>query len=421
MNWLKLFSKNKEPGKQYETEKALATSDDVKKRLTLAKDSNTHKEILFYLAEHDPDDRVRTAVAKNISTPLHASATLAIDTNEDVRMALAARLVQLLPELSVDQQSQLYAYAVQALGTLALDEVLKIRKSLSSTLKDHAYAPPSVALQLAKDIEREVSEPILRFCTVLADKDLVEILASHPQPWAAEAVAQRPTLTSRVAKAVIETGNALAGKLLLKNEGADIDESVLEAIVERAREFPEWHEPLVKRHHLPPEMAVRLARFIDGRIRKILLEKGNYDAATIEIVTDVTKRRMQVEESIRKSEGRNETAAQRVKKLYTQGQLTEDVIGDALALRDKEFVAGALAVLCGAKVKEINKIFTLKKPQLVCAVCWKAGLSMRFALKLQQEMAQIHSKELIYPRDGTDYPMSEKELRWQLEFIGIEA
>jgi hypothetical protein len=168
-------------------------------------------------------------------------------------------------------------------------------------------------------------------------------------------------------------------------------------------------------------MAVRLARFIDGRIRKILLEKGNYDAATIEIVTDVTKRRMQVEDSIRKSEGRNETAAQRVKKLYTQGQLTEDVIGDALALRDKEFVAGALAVLCGAKVKEINKIFTLKKPQLVCAVCWKSGLSMRFALKLQQEMAQIHSKELIYPRDGTDYPMSEKELRWQLEFIGIEA
>jgi uncharacterized protein (DUF2336 family) len=419
MDWLKLFGRRKVTEDQYETEKALAVSGNIKKRLTLAKDSNTHKEILFYLAEHDPDEKVRMAVARNSSTPLHASTTLAIDSNQDVRLALAGRLVKLLPDLSVDRQSQLYAYAVQSLGTLALDEVLKIRKSLSSALKDHALAPPSVALQLAKDIEREVSEPILRLCTALKDDDLVEILSSHPESWAAEAVAQRPKLTARVSKAVIETGNAIAGKLLLKNEGAEIDNSVLEVIIERAREFPEWHEPLVKRHHLPPDMAVRLARFIDARIRKILLEKGNYDAATIEMVADVTKRRMQTEESLQKSNTRNETAAQRVKKLYTEGRLNEEIISDALALRDKEFVAGALAVLCGAKVKSINKIFTLKKPKLVCAVCWKAGLSMRFALRLQQEMAQIHPKELVYPKGGSDYPMDKEELRFQLDLIGI--
>ncbi len=41
-------------------------------------------------------------------------------------------------------------------------ELLKIRKALASTLKDHAYTPPKVAGQLARDVEREVSESTVR-------------------------------------------------------------------------------------------------------------------------------------------------------------------------------------------------------------------------------------------------------------------
>ncbi len=417
--WKNILGKGENPT-DYETQKKIAVSEDTKKRLTLAKNSKTNKEILFYLAENDPDARVRQAVAKNIESPLQANKFLAIDESIDVRMALAERMVKLLPEISTDKQSRLYAFAVQALGTLALDEVLKIRKSLSSALKDHAYAPPAVALQLAKDIEREVSEPILRMCVTFKDQDLVEILATHPAPWAAEAVAQRSKLSALVSKAVIETGNAMAGKLLLKNKEAEIDETVLQAIVDRAPEFPEWHEPLISRHRLPADMAVQMARYVDARIRQMMLDRGGYDAATIEIVSDATKRRMQMEESLQKSKARNETASQRIKKLYAEGRLSEEVINDALALRDQEFVAGALAVLCGAKASQVAKVFSLRKPKLVCAVCWRAGLSMRFALRLQQEMARIQPAELLYPKGGTDYPMDEKELYWQLELIGID-
>ena len=134
----------------YDSQKQLAVSGKTRDRLALARDINTHKEILFYLAEHDPDEKVRKAVAQNIATPMQANTKLATDASVDVRMALAGQLVKLLPDLSVDTHSQLYAFAVQALGTLALDEVLKIRSALTSTLKDHAYAPPSVAAQLAR-------------------------------------------------------------------------------------------------------------------------------------------------------------------------------------------------------------------------------------------------------------------------------
>lgn len=411
----KILGRDKAMPKQYDREKELAVKGSLKKRLSLAKNSKTHKEILFYLAEHDPDEKVRQAVAKNKSTPLHASATLAIDSNSDVRLALALRLLKLLPDLSTDTQSQLYAYAVQALGTLALDEVLKIRRSLSSTLKDHAYAPPSVVAQLARDIEREVAEPILRFCVALKDKDLIEILADHPKAWAAEAVAKRAKISASVSRAVIETGSTVAGMLLLENKGADIDDNVLQVIIDRAREFPEWHEAIAINYTLSPDMARQLARYVDARIRKLLEEKGGYDLETTETITDATRRRIKLEENIQEGD-----VSAWVYKLHKDGKLTEDVIADYLALRNKEFLFASLACLTGADIDDVEKVFSIKKPKMVCSLCWRAGLSMRFAFKLQQEVAHVPTKELIYPRGGTDYPLEEEDMIWQLEFLGVK-
>jgi hypothetical protein len=109
----------------------------------------------------------------------------------------------------------------------------------------------------------------------------------------------------------------------------------------------------------------------------------------------------------------------KVHRLHASNQLTEDVLGDYLAMREHEFVIIALSIKVNAKTETVRKIFKLQKPKLVCAVCWRAGLSMRFALRLQQEMAQIPPRELIYPKDGTDYPLTAEEMEWQLEFIGV--
>lgn len=406
--------------KDYDSQKELAVSGKPRERLALAKDITTHKEILFYLAEHDSDEKVRKAVAQNIATPMQASAKLALDTSADVRLALAGQLVKLLPDLSVDTQSQLYAFAVQALGNLALDEVLKIRTALASTLKDHAFTPPSVAAQLARDLEREVSEPILRFCAALRDDDLIDILATHPASWAAEAVAQRPKISASVSKAVVETGNSKAGTLLLNNEGADINDEVLHTIIERAKEFPEWHEPLAINHKLSDEMATQLSRFVDARIRKIL-EENNYDLQTTEIVADATRRRIALKEEMEAEKNNPKKTIARVRQLKIDNKLDEEVIADALALRHEYFVFVSLAALIGTTPDEIEKAFSIKKPRVVCAICWAAGLSMRFAFRLQQELAGVPTRELIYPRDGTEYPFEVEDLKWQLEFLGIEV
>jgi hypothetical protein len=119
MNWIKKILGLKSR-KDYSAQKEDLKSADIKRRMTLASDSETSKDILYYLAEKDPSPKVRQAVAENRAMPVHASPILAQDREVDVRLALARRLVDLLPGLSGDKHSQLYAYAVQALGTLAL-------------------------------------------------------------------------------------------------------------------------------------------------------------------------------------------------------------------------------------------------------------------------------------------------------------
>lgn len=401
-------------------EKAIAENGTEKQRQALAQDEHTSQDVLFYLAGADTSKSVRRAVAENPSTPMQASPLLARDPEEDVRLVLARRLVKILPDLSQDKYSQLYAYAVQSLGMLALDEVLKVRKALAETLKDHAHTPPAIAAQLARDLEREVSEPILRFCVALSDDDLVDILKTHPANWAAEAVADRKQISSRVSRAVIDTGNVRAGKILLSNEGAVLDENLYEMIVERAREYPEWHKPLATRKTLPPRMAMKLAAYVDKTIARLLTERTDIDSATIDDVKGVVQRRVEYEDSREKTVIDRTNPVERAQKLHAADDITDEVLSDALAMQDHEFVIACLALRAGTKMDDIRKVFDVRAPRTICALTWRAGFSMRLALKLQQTLGRVPHTALIYPRGGTDYPLTEEEMRWQLDAIGIK-
>ena len=403
---------------RYEQEKQIARSPDSKARLTLAGDSRTHQEILYYLATHDPDPAVRRAVATNASTPVQAAPALAADKNADVRLLLAGRLVTLLPELSLDRHSQLYAYCVQALGTLALDEVLKIRKALSTALQDHAQTPPKVAGQLARDVEREVSEPILRYCAALADEDLLDILKDHPASWAVEAIAQRQTVSPKVSRAVIKTQNRPAGVLLLTNTGAQITRDTLTEIVASAHKFPEWQKPAALNRNLPADLAQQLASFADASVRDILLKREDFDEQTVEGIAEVFRRRLAFAADEERSP---HSSSERVKQLAKKRALNEDSISDALAMRDRAFVYAAFAHLAKTTPADIERIFALKAPKPIVALCWRTGMPMRLALRLQQELGQVPLKELLYPRGGVEYPLTEAEMKWQLEFLGLKA
>ncbi len=391
---------------------------DVKRRLALAKDSRTDKEILYYLAEKDPEPAVRRAVVKNKAMPAHVAPIVAMDRDVDVRLALAGRLVDLLPEASADEQSQLYAFVVQALGTLALDEVLKIRKALSSTLKDHACAPPKIAGQLARDVERDVSEPILRYCAVLSDHDLIDILKAHPASWVIEAVAKREHVSETVSEAVIDTDDQPGSVALLTNDGAELSEDFLHTIIEKAKNFSDWQGAMAERKALPSSIVKELAEIVDASVRDILVSRDDFDDETTEEVAAIFRRRIDFES--------DKFAAQKpanllVKDLMEEGALDEARISDALAMRDRAFVIHALALKIQTLPENVEQIFEMQTAKPIVALTWHAGLSMRLALELQKQLGQVQPGDLLYPKDGSDYPLSEAELVWQLEFLGFKG
>lgn len=403
--------------KTYEQARTIAENGGERERLSLAKNKKTHREILYYLAENDPSAKVRKAVARNNATPLQVAPRQALDPNVDVRLALAARLVKLLPDLTHDKHSQLYAFTVQALGSLALDEVLKVRKALSETLKDHAHCPPSVAIQLAKDLEREVAGPILRFCVALSDDDLLEIVNQHPAAWAAEDIARRRKIPPLVTQAIADKNHPPANTALLANPGAQMTPDVLENIVERAREFPEWHQPLAAHKMLSKRAALYLAAFVDKTIQSMLIARKDFDEATTQEITHVVRRRVEFEEEWK---AENEAPAARAVRLHTAGRLDDHILSDALAIREYDFVKEAMALMAKTSRLTLDQVVDLKAPKPFVAVCWKAGVGMRLCLRLQQEVVRIPHKDLLYPKGGTDYPMTDEELNWQLDFLGIK-
>lgn len=401
---------------KYEKERALAASIKKADRLKLAQNPQTHLEILYYLAA-DSDDEVRIAVAKNASTPIQASPTIARDKNVDVRIALAHRLMALLPELSEEQHSQLYAFAAQALGVLALDEVLKVRIALSSVLKDMACAPPAVVAQLARDMERQVSEPILRYCSALPDSDLLDILSEHPQPWVLDAVANRRHVSTRISDAIADHRDVTAGKSLITNNGAEITDDTLSKIVEKARGTPEWHKPLCLRKHLPAFLMKEIVRFVDSSLHKFILERTDFDSETRAEIEDTVKRRMRF---LVDDKGNRIAPKDKVLAMHKSGKLDEAIMADALALREYDFIQMGLALRSKLPIDTVRRMIETRSAKAVTALVWRAGLPMRYALELQRELAKVPHAELLYPRNGEDFPLSPDEMDWQIGFFKPE-
>lgn len=400
--------------KRYDLQRAQLTSGDKAAVQALAEGRDTHPEILYYLAQND-DPSVRQAVAANVVTPVQASSLLAADAEPDVRIALVSRLVALLPELSEDRHSQLYAFAVQALGLLAQDEVFQVRRALSSVLRDYAKAPPPVVSRLARDVEREVSEPILRFCVALPDSELLDILRQHPESWVVSAVASRERVSPAVSDAVFETHDVVGTTTLINNPGAALAPETLHKIIERARHVPEWRQPAAQRRELSLDLARLMAGFVDEAVLNVLERRSDFDAPTKAGIAAVVKRRMEYARG-----GEGESAIDKVKRYVTAGRLSADVIQDALAWHDEDFVVLALAQLSQIHPQVVKKMLSLGTPRPVVALCWRAKLPMRLCVELQRHAAKIPPQEVAYAKGGTDYPFSEKDLKWQLEFFGIK-
>ena len=400
----------------YDQAKIKVTSGNVEDRLEVASDPGAAPEMLFFLAS-DADRTVRKAVALNPSTPPHAAQVLAQDLDSEIRTSVAMKIARLFSHLSDQQRGQLYESTVKILEMLVIDQIVTVRAALSTALADFAATPPHIARKLAHDVEQQVAEPILRFCTILTDKDLLDIIGQHPWPWVLVSIAGRDSVSADVSDAIIDTRDPDAVEALMKNEQAEVSKISLEKVREMAASMVSLQRAFQARQtRLPENFTEKIANFVGRSMKNILRGNADLDAETLHDVDDAVKRRIHHKAAATSPD----EAAARAEKLFKVGALDETMIGDALAMHDDEFIYAAFVCRATLPLVAVKKILLSQSPKAIVALCWRAGLSPRFALNIQKShIGRIQPKQLLYPHDGEYFALSEEEMKWSLEFFGV--
>lgn len=331
------------------------------------------------------------------------------------RAALAVRLCRLLSVRSADSEAAaMAAGALRTLETLARDKAVRVRVALAGAIKDIAACPPDVAATLARDVEREVAEPVLRCCVALADDELLSIVVGRNETWALSAVAGRSSVSARVSAALVDKDDRTAIGILLDNEGAVIAEPTMERLIDASDERPEWGRKIAGRTELPRRLAVRLAARVDDAIVGILRRRPDFDDALAREIAAAARRRVDWVEHA----DPEESPERRASRLFGAGLLDETAFGDALSWGQLRFVRAALALTSEIPPTLIDEMLSSRDPRVATALCWRAGFSMRTAMRVQVDAAGVDPRHILNARRGTDYPLTPAEMTRCLELRG---
>jgi hypothetical protein len=205
-----------------------------------------------------------------------------------------------------------------------------------------------------------------------------------------------------------------------------MNDRTLERVAEGAEKVIEWQEPLVVRPSLPGGVVKKLARFVAAPLLSALRARKDVDsevAATIEKTAET--RGMKLRKPVAKKAAAKKTVPakagrtkrNRAEELFKKGKLTDETVSVALEMADDEFVISALALRSEIPRMNAKRILESRSPRTVTALCWKAGLSMRFALEVQKRISRIPPNQLLYAHDGYEFPMTADEMEFQLELV----
>lgn len=407
----------------YEDAKRIARAGSTAERAALAQRGDMAPELLFYLAA-DRDSDVRVAVAANDLTPPQADRLLADDADERVRVALARKIAALAPQLDPTSRDRLQKLTVETLARLVQDTAVQVRAAIADVVKDMPDAPRELVLALAHDTEIPVAGPVLELSPLLSTEDLLALVHAPPGAETVGAIARRPHLNETVSDAIAATANSPAITALLRNRSAQIRETTLDALIARASEHVEWHEPLVRRPHLSSRAARALSAIVAEHLVHALATRPDLDAATAEFL-----RRQVVKQvawsapavpSHRSDLPLPVDAFAAAGELKARGRLTETHLLAAADRGEVRMVAAMLARAADVALSVVERAANLRSAKGLVALCWKAGFSMRVAASVQGLLGRLPPGAILTSPPGA-WPLTEEEMRWHLAFLARDV
>jgi len=138
------------------------------------------------------------------------------------------------------------------------------RPQVSEKLCESDRVPHELALTLASDANIAVARPILARSPVLTEADILR-LAQASSDDHLEAIATRPSLSSRITDVLIDRGSNKVLRTVSGNAGAEVSETGLRRLVDRARHDDELCLSLADRGDLTPAVLEQLEAIVCER------------------------------------------------------------------------------------------------------------------------------------------------------------
>ncbi|HEY0837843.1 MAG TPA: DUF2336 domain-containing protein, partial [Azospirillum sp.] len=240
--------------------------------------------------------------------------------------------------------------AEEIIRAMARDAVVRVRQSLAENLKASANLPRDVALTLAKDVE-DVAIPILSVSQVLTDADLLEIVRSGTGAKQT-AIAVRPSVSPRVADALVETGSEQAVAALVANEGAQLEEGALDRVIDRFGASEAVQAPLVRRARLPVTVAERLVAVVSEKLQQYLV--AHHELSPQVAADAILQSRERATVTLFSGENDEGALERLVAQLSRNNRLTPSLIVRALCMGDIGFFEAAMAHLAGVPLTNVR-------------------------------------------------------------------
>ena len=261
------------------------------------------------------------------------------DSSKEARAETAAKVAEEFDSRALNDSERQIAEDI--FRTLVNDAEQVVRETLSTHLKACDSVPHDVALSLARDVE-EVSLPILRCSEVLTDEDLVDIVQGQSKAKQV-AIAQRPTVSAKVADAVIDTGNETAVARLVSNEGAELNEGAYDRVISDYQDSDAVSDSLSRRANMPAAVQEQLVTMLTERMKDALSSQS--DLSPDQLTNVLLQARERATLTLLSGGSSDEELEQLVQQMHCNGRLTGSVVLRAVAMGDMAFFEVALAQL----------------------------------------------------------------------------
>jgi uncharacterized protein (DUF2336 family) len=213
------------------------------------------------------------------------------------------------------RESALFDDVLQLVSAEMQDNVLA---ELAETFADAPDAPVGLMRDLANHAF-DIAAPVLQRSKVLDEQTLLQIVNYQSQNHI-KAVAQREDVSEVLSDAIVRFGDDNALDALLRNEGAHVSRTSMEAAVDRARRNEFLHECVVKRQDLPLDLLNEMYFVVETKLRDQIMERNSrVDPKTLDAALAKARERIRQSVGDLTAEAKNAMAFIQSKK--TSGEL----------------------------------------------------------------------------------------------------